>query len=117
MELTGTVVDQSTGKPLANVTIWEIDPDGQAASVIGFSAANGSYDVDVSDPNSNINFVTDGYTGTNIPAAQAVLSDQVLLAKDGSVTAKFTLSGVPSWVWVLLAGLGIWFVGDGKKKK
>jgi hypothetical protein len=117
MELTGKVVDQSTGKPLANVTIWEIDPTGQNATVIGFSAADGSYDVNVGNPGSDVNFVIDGYTGTNIPASQALLSDQVLLPPDGSVTAKLTLSGVPAWVWLLLAGVGIWVLSDGKKKK
>ena len=117
MEIKGTVIDQGTGKPLANVTIWEIDPDGQAASVVGFSGGDGSYDVDIENPSSNVNFVSDGYTGTNIPASQAVLSDQVLLAKDGSVSAKLTLSGVPAWVWVILAAVGVWFVSDGKKKK
>jgi hypothetical protein len=41
----------------------------------------------------------------------------VLLAKDGALSAKFTLSGMPAWIWVLLAGIGIFFLGDGKRKK
>jgi hypothetical protein len=117
MELTGTVVDQANGKPIANVTIWEIAPDGRSAEIIGYSDGAGKYDVYINSSASNINFVTDGYTGTNIPAGQALLSDQVLLAKDGALSAKFTLSGMPAWIWVLLAGIGIFFLGDGKRKK
>jgi hypothetical protein len=117
MEITGTVVDQATGKPLANVTIWEIAPDGQSAEVVGFSGNDGSYDVNINNAGSDVNFVSDGYQGTSIPASQALLSDQVLLAADSSVTAKLTLSGIPAWVWVLLAGLGIYFIGEGKKIK
>jgi hypothetical protein len=117
MEITGSVADQTTGKALVNVTIWEISPDGQNANVVGFSDTNGAYDVNVENPGSDVNFVIDGYTGVSIPASQAALSDQVLLAPDGSVYAKITLSGIPSWVWVLLAALGIYFVSDGKKLK
>ena len=117
MEITGVVTDQATGKPLANVTIWEIQPDGQSAEVVGFSGNDGSYDVNINNAGSDVNFVIDGYQGTSIPASQALLSDQVLLAKDGSVTAKLTLSNIPAWVWVLLAALGIYFINDGKKLK
>ena len=117
MEISGSVADQSTGKTLANVTIWEISPDGQSAGVVGFTDASGKYDVDIQNTGSNVNFVVDGYTGVAIPASQAALSDQILLPPDGSVSAKLTLSGVPAWLWVLLAALGIYFVGDGKKKK
>jgi hypothetical protein len=117
MELTGTVVDQSTGLPIANVQIWEIDPDGQAASVIGYSDPKGNFDVQVTSASSSINFAQDGYTGVALPFAQAQNSDQVLLQPDGSVSAKITLSGIPSWVWVALAFVGIFFIGDGKKKK
>jgi hypothetical protein len=117
MELVGSVADQVTGKPLANVTIWEISPDGQNANVIGFTDPSGKYDVDVENAGSNVNYVVDGYTGVSIPASQAALSDQILLATDGSVSAKLTLSGVPAWVWVVLAFVGIYYVSDGKKKK
>lgn len=117
MEITGSVADQSTGKTLANVTIWEISPDGQNANVVGFTDGSGKYDVNVENPGSDVNFVIDGYTGISIPASQAALSDQVLLAPDGSVTAKLTLSGVPAWVWILLAALGIYFVNGDKKLK
>lgn len=117
MEITGTVVDQATGIVLANVTIWEILPDGQSAEVIGFTDNSGKYDVNVNNAGSDINFVQDGYQGTSIPASQALLSDQVLLAKDSSVTAKLTLSGLPSWIWLLLAGLGIYFITDGTKRR
>lgn len=117
MEITGSVADQSTGKTLANVTIWEISPDGQNANVIGFTNGSGAYDVNVENAGSDVNFVTDGYTGVSIPASQAALSDQVLLAPDGSVSAKLTLSGVPAWIWIVLAALGIYFIGDGKPKK
>lgn len=117
MELTGKVVDQANGNGLANVTIWEISPDGQAAQVVGFSDNAGKYDVNINNAGSNLNFVQDGYLGVNIPASQALLSDQVLLQKDGSVSAKFTLSGLPAWVWYLLAAVGIYYIADGKKKK
>jgi hypothetical protein len=117
MELTGTVVDQANGNTLANVTIWEIAPDGRSAEIIGYTDGSGKYDVFVNNAGSNINFVTDGYTGTNIPAGQALLSDQVLLVKDGTVQAKFTLSGMPAWVWVFLAGIAVFFIGDGKKRR
>jgi hypothetical protein len=115
MELTGSVVDQANGNYIPNVTIWEIAPDGRSAEIIGYSDAAGKYDVFLNNANSNINYVVDGYTGLNIPAGQALLSDQVLLQKDGSVSAKLTLSGVPSWLWVLLAGIGIFFLSDNKK--
>jgi hypothetical protein len=117
MEITGSVADQTTGKPLVNVTIWEISPDGQSAGVVGFTDGSGKYDVNISNPGSTVNYVIDGYTGTTIPASQAALSDQILLAPDGSVSATLSLSGIPAWVWVLLAALGIYFVGDGKKLK
>jgi hypothetical protein len=117
MTLTGKVFDSTNGKPLVNVTVWEIDNDGQAANVIGFTDGAGSYSVAVDSSDSNINFVTDGYTGVSIPATQAQASDAVLLVPDGSVTAKLTLSGIPSWVWVVLAFAGIFFLDNGKKKK
>ena len=63
MEITGKVVDQATGKPLTNVTIWEIAPDGQSAEVVGFSGNDGSYDVNINNAGSDVNFVTDGYQG------------------------------------------------------
>jgi hypothetical protein len=115
MELTGKVVDQANGQPIAGVQIWEIDPTGQNAQAVGFSGVDGSYDVFINNAGSTVNFVIDGYTGTVIPASQAMLSDQVLLAKDGSVSAKLTLSGVPAWVWLLLAGIGIFYF-DGHRK-
>jgi hypothetical protein len=114
MELTGTVVDQANGQSIPNVTIWEIAPDGRSAEIVGYSDASGKYDVFLNSSASNINFVTDGYTGLNIPAGQALLSDQVLLVKDGTLQAKFTLSGVPAWVWLLVAGVGIFLIGDKK---
>jgi|SRR6516164_247410 hypothetical protein len=116
MEITGTVVDQANGLPLQNVTIWEISPDGQNASVIGFTGAQGKFDVFASNAGSNLNFVTDGYTGVNIPVSQAILSDQVLLQKEGTVFSKFTLSSLPSWVWLLAAGLGFYLLTDKRKK-
>lgn len=117
MELTGKVVDQANGKPLGAVTIWEIYPDGQNAEVLGYSDPSGNFDVQLNDPDSNVNFVLDGYTGTNIAAAQVALSDQVLLAKDNGITAKFTLSGVPSWLWLFMAAIGIYYIGTGKPRK
>jgi len=117
MELRGKVVDQSNGNGLDSVTIWEISPDGQAAQVIGFSDYAGNYDVNVNNAGSNINFVQDGYLGVNIPASQALLSDQVLLQKEGSVSAKLTLSGFPKWVWYILAIVGVYYIADGNKKK
>jgi hypothetical protein len=117
MEITGTAVDQATGAALNNVTIWEILPDGQSAEVIGFTDSAGKYDVNVSNAGSDINFVLDGYQGTSIPASQALLSDQVLLQKSNTVTAKLSLSGFPAWVWLLLAGLGIYYITDGTKRK
>jgi hypothetical protein len=117
MELKGSIADQGTGTPLANVTIWEIDNDGQAANVIGFSDSQGNYDVQVDDPTSTINYVVDGYTGTAIPYSQASSSDQILLAKDGSLTAKLTISNVPAWLWLLAGITFVWFIGDGKKTK
>jgi hypothetical protein len=115
MEVTGKVVDQANGNALVNVTIWEISPDGQNAEVIGFSGPDGKYDVNVRNAGSTINYVTDGYTGVSIPTSQALLSDQVLLAKDGSVTAKLSLSGFPAWLWLLVAGFGIYLITDRKK--
>lgn len=117
MEITGQVVEQATGKPVAGVTIWEISPDGQNAEVVGFAGPDGKYDVNINNAGSMVNFVQDGYTGLAIPTSQALLSDQVLLQKDGSVSAKLTLSGVPAWVWMLLAGIGIFFISDGKNKR
>lgn len=114
MEITGVVVDQSNGQPLTNVTIWEISPDGQAAQVIGFTGTLGKFDVNVSNPGSTINFVTDGYTGIVIPASQAALSDQVLLQREGQ-TNKFALSSLPTWVWYLVAGLGLYLLTEKKK--
>lgn len=115
MEITGKVLDQATGKPLAGVTIWEIMPDGQSAEVVGFSDASGNYDVNVNNAGSNINYVLDGYQGTNISGGAAQLTDAVLLQRDGSFTAKLTLSNVPPWVWLLLATVGIYYLGDKKK--
>lgn len=117
MEVSGKVIDQANGQPLANVTIWEISSDGQSAEVVGFSDASGRYDVNINNAGSNINFVLDGYTGTNIPGSQVLLSDQVLLAKDGSITAKLTLSNVPPWVWLLLAAVGVYYIGNPKKRR
>jgi hypothetical protein len=116
MEITGTVVDQATGNAIPNVTIWEIAPDGRSAEIVGYSDMSGKYDVFINNQGSTINYVTDGYTGLTLPASQVLLSDQVLLQKDGSVSAKLTLSGIPAWVWLVLAGLGIFFIGDGKRK-
>jgi hypothetical protein len=117
MTLTGKVFDSTNGKPLVNVTVWEIDNDGQAANVIGFTDGAGNYSVDVDSTDSNINFVTDGYTGVSIPANQAAASDAVLLVPDGSLTATLKISNVPAWVWLLAGVTFIWMVGDGKRKK
>jgi hypothetical protein len=117
MEITGKVVDQQTGGALANVTIWEITPDGQSAEVIGYSDKSGSYDVNVYNAGSNVNFVLDGYTGTNIAASQALLSDQVLLQKEVGNSPKLSLSGVPSWLWLFLAAIGVYYIGNGKQKR
>lgn len=117
MELTGKVVDQANGKPLNNVTIWEISPDGRTAEVLGYSDPSGNYDIVVSDAGSNINFVLDGYTGTNIAASQVAISDQVLLQKDTGIVAKLTLSGVPSWLWLFLAAIGVYYIAENPKRK
>lgn len=117
MQLTGKVVDQATGAPLGGVTVWEIAPDGQSAEVLGYTDPAGNYDVALSSDASNINFVRDGYTGTNITAMQAAVSDQVLLQKESAITAKFSLSGVPSWLWLFLAAIGVYYIGTGKPQK
>jgi hypothetical protein len=117
MELTGSVADQSNGAPLVGVTVWEISPDGQSAFVVGITGAGGKYDVNIDNAGSNVNFALDGYTGLSIPASQALASDQVLLQKDGSLSATLKLSGVPSWVWVAVGFVVIFLVGDKKKKK
>jgi hypothetical protein len=116
MEVSGKVVDQATGLPVKNATIWEFDPNGTEAWVLGYSLNDGSYKVQVENADSNLNFVADGYIGTNIPAMQAAGSDQTLLQRDNTITAKLTLSNIPAWVWVLLAAFGIYYIGDEKKK-
>jgi hypothetical protein len=117
MQLSGTVVNQANGQPLANVTIWEISPDGQAAQVIGFSGSVGTYAVNLNNAGSTVNFVKDGYQGVTIPGSQALLSDQVLLAPDAAITAKISFAGLPSWVWFLVGGILIFSVSDKKKRK
>lgn len=117
MDLSGKVVDQANGNPLGNVTIWEISPDGRNAEVLGYTDPSGGYDIQVGDAGSTINFVLDGYTGTNISAAQVSISDQVLLQKDSAITAKLTLSGVPSWLWLFLAAIGVYYLGVEKPKR
>lgn len=116
MTLTGSVADQSNGNYLPFVQIWEIPAAGREAWVVGTTDQFGKYSVDV-DPTSTVNFVTDGYTGVVIAGSQAALADQVLLAPDGSLTAKLTLSGFPAWLWVVLGGAFIFLIGDGKKKR
>lgn len=115
MQLTGSVADQKTGKPLAGAQVWEISADGGSAVQIGATDYAGRYDVDISDPQSTVNFAMDGYTSTAIPVQQAANSDQVLLPPDGSIIATLKLSGVPSWLWLLVGGLVVLFIGDGKK--
>jgi len=115
MQLTGQVVDQTTGKPIAGATIWEFLADGRSANVIGYSDSNGRYTVNVVNDNSNVNFSQDGYQGTNISAVQAGNSDQVLLAPDGSFSANITFRNVPTWLWVL-AGVGFIYLLNDKKK-
>lgn len=117
MNLTGSVADQSNGTPIKNATIWEVSQDGQSANVVGFTDPAGKFSVDIDSTNSTINFVQDGYTGVTIPAIQALASDQILLAPDGSFSAKVTLQNVPSWLWVLVGATVIFLIGDGKKKK
>lgn len=117
MELTGTVVNQANGQPIPNVTIWEISPDGQNATVIGFTGIAGTYDVNLNNAGSQVNFVKDGFQGVNIAGSQALLSDQVLLAPDGSITAKLSLSGFPAWFWLLVGGMLIFLVPDKRKRK
>jgi hypothetical protein len=116
MTISGSIADQSNGKVIPNATIWEIPPDGQSAWVVGVTDYKGAYSIDV-DPSSTVNFVADGYTGVVIPGSQAALADQVLLAPDGSLTAKISLSGFPAWLWVVLGGAFIFLIGDGKKKR
>lgn len=117
MELTGSVADQKTGKPLPNVTIWEIPADGQSAQVIGYTDYAGRYDVNTAVSDSTVNFAQDGYTSTAIPVLQASNSDQILLPPDGSIVATLKLSGVPSWLWLFVGGLVVLFIGDSKKRK
>jgi hypothetical protein len=117
MEITGSIADQSTGAPIPNVTIWELMPDGQSANVVGASDSSGKYDVELDNPASNVNYAVDGYTALSIPATQAANSDQVLLAKDGSITATLKLSNVPAWLWLLAGVTVVWLIGDDKKKK
>jgi hypothetical protein len=117
MELKGKVFDQGTGAPLSGVTIWEIPPDGRSANVLGYSLPDGSFTIDVENSASTINFVTDQYLGLQIPAGQVAASDAVLLQKDGSITAKLTLSGLPAWLWVVAAFGFIFFIGDNKKRR
>lgn len=115
MNLTGAVADQKTGRPLPNAQVWEISADGGSAVIIGMTDYAGRYNVDVSDPASTVNFALDGYTSTAIPVLQASNSDQVLLPPDGSIIATLKLSGVPSWLWLVVGGLVFFFVEDGKK--
>jgi hypothetical protein len=116
MEIKGSVADQANGSPIVGAQIWEILPDGRSAEVVGVTGVGGKYDVEISDPGSTVNFVIDGYTATAIPATQAAGSDQVLLAKDGSLQAKLTLSGVPAWLWMLAGVAFIFLIGDKKKR-
>jgi hypothetical protein len=115
MELTGTVANQANGQPIPNVTIWEISPDGQNATVIGFTGIAGTYDVNLNNAGSQVNFVKDGYQGVNIAGSQALLSDQILLAPDPSI--KLSLSGFPAWFWLLVGGFLIFVIPDKKRKK
>lgn len=117
MQLTGTVADQSNGKLLPNVTIWEISPDGQDAQVIGFTGLVGSYNVNLNNAGSTVNFVKDGYQGASFAGSQALLSDQVLLAPEGALTAKVSFTGIPTWLWVVVGGILIFLLPDGKKKR
>lgn len=116
MTLTGSVADQSNGKLIPNATIWEYADDGRSAWVIGNTDYKGAYSVEV-DPGTTVNFVADGYTGVSIPGDQAAMADQILLAPDGSLTAKISLSGFPAWLWIVLGGAVIFLIGDGKKKR
>jgi Tol biopolymer transport system component len=117
MDLSGSVADQQTGKPLANAQVWEIFPDGRSAVIIGSTDYAGRYNVTVSDPQSTVNFAVDGYTSTAIPAAQAAASDQILLPPDGSITAQIKLSGVPSWLWLVGSVLVVYLIGGSPAKK
>jgi len=98
MRIQGAVVNQNTGKPISNAQVWELYPDGQQAIVIGKTDYAGRYDVDVVNAGSTVNFSSDGYISTAMPLAQAAASDQILLPPDGSITASFKLSGLPSWL-------------------
>ena len=110
------ILDGDTGAKLPGVEIWEIAADGRSAFIIGSSDDAGNYDVNLEDGYSNVNYVTDGYTGLNITAAQAAGSDAVLLRKDvATVPAKLSLASIPAWVWVLLAAVGIYYVGEKRK--
>lgn len=117
MNLTGIVVNQNTGAPLPNAQVWEISPDGQNAVIIGTTDYKGGYNVNTASDQSTVNFALDGYTSTAIPVLQAAGSDQVLLPPDGSIIATLKLSGIPSWLWVLVGGVFIFLIGDGTKKK
>ena len=115
MELKGMVMDQQTGNPLPGVTVWEISADGRSANVLGYSDKSGNYDVMLSDPQSDVNFILDGYTGTNIQGTQAQTIDAVLLSPLPVPATKNKLSAIPAWAWWIVAGAGIYYLSKNYK--
>lgn len=112
MNLSGKIIDGVTGKPLANVTIWEIPPGGTEAFVSGTSDSSGSYLIDISGA-SSINFVTDGYTGVNYPSGGLAAGEIVSLFPVSVLTGSFHIN-IPSWFYVLL---GLFLIALPEKKK
>jgi hypothetical protein len=115
MNITGSVVSMLTGAPLKNVTIWEIQPDGRGAWVIGTTDSNGNYNVSTDSDISNVNFAIDGYTGESLPVSQVMNTDQILLAPSNMATASVTVKNIPGWVW-LLVSVSVIYLLDNKRK-
>jgi hypothetical protein len=123
IEVTGFMNDANTGQPITGGTIYAPDETGNPVAVAR-TDETGSFTTSVPDGTLKVMAVAPGYAATMIDPGEVANQDGIQLSPSSlsadestGVVQNTTASAIPWWVWVAGAGILIYAVPDGKKKK
>ena len=108
----GKVINSETGATLPGVTIWKMTADGTSASVAGYSATDGTFNVQL-EPGFSLMFSQDGFEGVNRPGLTGA-ANVIPMDPDGAVTVTIKKN---SWLWIVAALLGFYMLETKKGKR
>lgn len=106
--VSGTLTDRVTGKPIVGAAVWETAATGNAAKLLVLTDTDGSFEIPI-DLGTTIAFQATGYTGLEIPPDMIVEGAALSLAPNA-------ILGIPFWAYAV-AGLGLILFLESRKKK